>query len=68
MVRGGGRVIQVRAKGAADDALLALTLEAVAAARAEGALLLVNDRPEACRVSVDSKVKFPSELPVAPPT
>jgi len=45
-VRGGGRVIQLRAKAAADGALLALALEAVAAARAEGGLLLVNDRPD----------------------
>jgi thiamine-phosphate pyrophosphorylase len=45
-VRGGCRVIQVRAKAATDGALLALAREAVAAARAEGGRLLVNDRPD----------------------
>ena len=45
-VRGGGRIVQVRAKAAADAALLTLALEAVAAARAEGGLVLVNDRPD----------------------
>ena len=45
-VRGGGRIVQVRAKAAADAAFLTLALEAVAAARAEGGLVLVNDRPD----------------------
>jgi thiamine-phosphate pyrophosphorylase len=45
-VRGGGRVLQVRAKAAADSAFLALALEAVAAGHAEGGLVLVNDRPD----------------------
>jgi thiamine-phosphate pyrophosphorylase len=45
-VRGGGRVLQVRAKAEADGAFLALALEAVAAAHAQGGLLLVNDRPD----------------------
>ena len=39
-------MVQLRAKAAADGAFLALALEAVAAARAEGAVLLVNDRPD----------------------
>jgi thiamine-phosphate pyrophosphorylase len=46
MVRGGARVLQVRAKAAADAAFLALAVEAVAAARPEGCLVLVNDRPD----------------------
>jgi thiamine-phosphate pyrophosphorylase len=45
-VRGGARVVQVRAKALPDGALLALALEAVAAARAEGGLVIVNDRPD----------------------
>jgi thiamine-phosphate pyrophosphorylase len=45
-VRGGGRVVQVRAKSLPDGVLLALARDAVAAARAEGGLLLVNDRPD----------------------
>jgi thiamine-phosphate pyrophosphorylase len=45
-VRGGGRVVQVRAKAVADATFLALALEAVAAAHSEGGLLLVNDRPD----------------------
>jgi thiamine-phosphate pyrophosphorylase len=43
---GGGRIVQVRAKTAADAAFLALAREAVAAARGGGAALLVNDRPD----------------------
>jgi thiamine-phosphate pyrophosphorylase len=45
-VRGGGRLVQVRAKSLPDGALLALAREAVAAARALGGLVLVNDRPD----------------------
>lgn len=45
-VRGGGRLVQIRAKALADGAFMALALEAAAAARAEGGLLLVNDRPD----------------------
>jgi thiamine-phosphate pyrophosphorylase len=46
MVRGGARVVQVRAKALSDGAILALAREAVAAARPLHALLLVNDRPD----------------------
>jgi thiamine-phosphate pyrophosphorylase len=45
-LRGGARVVQARAKGLPDGALLALARECVAAARAQGGLLLVNDRPD----------------------
>ena len=45
-LRGGARVIQVRAKGLPAGALLALAREAVAAARAQGGVLVVNDRPD----------------------
>lgn len=45
-VRGGSRLVQVRAKDAADGAYLALAREAVAAARAGSAVLVVNDRPD----------------------
>ena len=50
-VRGGGRVVQLRAKALADGELLALAREAVAAARALGGLLLVNDRPDIALLS-----------------
>ena len=43
---GGGRLVQIRVKAGADAAFLALAREAVAAARAEGGLLMVNDRPD----------------------
>jgi thiamine-phosphate pyrophosphorylase len=46
VVRGGGRLVQVRAKTAADGAFLTLAREAAAAARAGDAVLLVNDRPD----------------------
>lgn len=45
-LRGGARLVQVRAKSLTDAALLAMALEAVAAARAAGGVLLVNDRPD----------------------
>lgn len=45
-LRGGARVVQMRAKDLPDRALLALAREGVAAARARGALLIVNDRPD----------------------
>jgi thiamine-phosphate pyrophosphorylase len=45
-VRGGARLVQIRAKAVTDRALLDLAREAVAAARAGGGLLLVNDRPD----------------------
>jgi len=42
----GARIIQLRLKGAADAAYLDLAREAVAAARARGAALVVNDRAD----------------------
>jgi thiamine-phosphate pyrophosphorylase len=45
-VRGGARIVQLRAKAVSDRALLALAREAGAAARDLGALFLVNDRPD----------------------
>jgi thiamine-phosphate pyrophosphorylase len=45
-LRGGARVVQVRAKELPARVLLALAREGVAAARAEGGLLVVNDRPD----------------------
>ncbi|MET0556736.1 MAG: thiamine phosphate synthase [Vicinamibacteria bacterium] len=46
LARGGARIVQVRAKGASDRVLFALAQEALAAARASGVLLVVNDRPD----------------------
>jgi thiamine-phosphate pyrophosphorylase len=45
-LRGGARVVQVRAKELPAAVLLALARECVAAARVEGAVLVVNDRPD----------------------
>jgi len=45
-LRGGGRLVQIRAKGAADGAYLDMARQAVAAARAGDAILIVNDRPD----------------------
>jgi thiamine-phosphate pyrophosphorylase len=46
LARAGARLIQLRTKGLADRGHLALAREAVAAARASGALLVVNDRAD----------------------
>lgn len=51
MVRAGCRLVQVRAKPTTDAAFVALALEAVAAAHAEGGLVLVNDRPDVARLA-----------------
>jgi thiamine-phosphate pyrophosphorylase len=48
--RGGARLIQLRAKELRDLALVDLASQAVAAARAVGALLVVNDRPDVARI------------------
>jgi thiamine-phosphate pyrophosphorylase len=50
-LRAGARVVQVRAKQLPDGALLALARESVAAARAHGGLLVVNDRPDVALLS-----------------
>lgn len=47
---GGARILQFRAKGVPDGRFLALAREALAAARAAGAILLVNDRPDVARI------------------
>jgi thiamine-phosphate pyrophosphorylase len=46
VVAGGARLVQLRAKGLTDRLLLSLAAEALAAARAGGAMLVVNDRPD----------------------
>ena len=46
----GVRLLQLRAKGVSDRRLLALAAEAVAAAHAQGAWLVVNDRADVARV------------------
>lgn len=50
LARGGARILQLRAKDVPDARFLALAREALAAARAAGALLLVNDRPDIARI------------------
>jgi thiamine-phosphate pyrophosphorylase len=51
LARAGARLIQLRAKGFGDRALLDCAREAVAAAHAGGALLIVNDRPDVARIA-----------------
>lgn len=46
LAAGGAKIIQFRAKGLADRRFLDLAAEALAAARAGGAMLIVNDRPD----------------------
>jgi thiamine-phosphate pyrophosphorylase len=46
LVAGGAKIVQFRAKGLADRSFLDLAAEALAAARAGGAMLIVNDRPD----------------------
>jgi thiamine-phosphate pyrophosphorylase len=50
-IAGGARLFQLREKQAPDRARLASARELVAIARAEGALLIVNDRPEIAALS-----------------
>jgi len=52
-LRGGTRIVQVRAKASGDAELLAMAAEAAAAARAEGggAVVVVNDRPDIARLA-----------------
>lgn len=51
LARAGARVIQLRGKGLGDGALLRAARDAVAAAHAGGALLIVNDRPDVARIA-----------------
>jgi thiamine-phosphate pyrophosphorylase len=46
LAAGGAKVVQFRAKGLSDRRFLDLAAEALAAARAGGAALIVNDRPD----------------------
>jgi thiamine-phosphate pyrophosphorylase len=46
LVAGGAQILQFRAKGLTDRRFLDLAAEALAAARAGGAMLIVNDRPD----------------------
>jgi len=50
LVRGGVRILQLRAKAVSDRTLVELAREALAAARGGAALLLVNDRPDVVRI------------------
>jgi thiamine-phosphate pyrophosphorylase len=50
LVRGGVRLLQFRGKNLTDREFVKLAREAVAAAHAGGALLLVNDRPDVARI------------------
>lgn len=51
LARGGARLIQLRAKALTDRERLALARAAVAAARASGARLVVNDRADVARIA-----------------
>jgi thiamine-phosphate pyrophosphorylase len=50
LARAGARLIQLRAKSVGDRERLALARAAMAAARASGACLVVNDRPDVARI------------------
>lgn len=50
LVRGGARILQLRAKAVSDRRLVELARQALDAAREGGALLLVNDRPDVARI------------------
>jgi thiamine-phosphate pyrophosphorylase len=51
LAAGGARLVQMRAKAVPDGALLSLVQDALAAARAAGMALLVNDRPDVARIA-----------------
>ena len=50
LARAGARLIQLRVKGLADRPWLAMARTSLAAARASGALLVVNDRADIARI------------------
>jgi len=50
LARAGARLVQLRAKGLTDRRLLAMAREALAAARASGARLVVDDRADVARM------------------
>lgn len=51
LAEGGSRLVQVRAKGLADRALVPLVREVMAACRPEGVPVVVNDRPDVARIT-----------------
>jgi thiamine-phosphate pyrophosphorylase len=51
LARAGVGIAQLRAKALADGELLGLACSAVEVARAEGVLLVINDRPDVARLS-----------------
>jgi len=64
--RGGARLVQLRAKEDSTAALLALADRLVAAGRATGALVVINDRADVAAMSVAGGVHVGQEdLPVA---
>src|SRR5207245_1187441 len=50
LARAGARLVQLRAKGLSDRALLDMARAALEAARASGARLVVNDRSDVARI------------------
>ncbi len=64
--RGGARLVQLRAKEDSTAALLALADRLVAAGRATGALVVINDRADVAAISVAGGVHVGQEdIPVA---
>jgi thiamine-phosphate pyrophosphorylase len=64
LCRGGARLLQLRAKGLPDQQLLRLVGEALGAARAAGARLVVNDRADvACLAGADGVHVGQEDLP-----
>jgi thiamine-phosphate pyrophosphorylase len=51
LAEGGAALVQLRAKGVPDGALLRMALEAAAAARGAGIPFVVNDRPDVARLA-----------------
>jgi thiamine-phosphate pyrophosphorylase len=51
LAAGGAALVQLRAKALADDALVEVAREALAAARAAGVMLVVNDRADVARIT-----------------
>jgi thiamine-phosphate diphosphorylase len=65
-IRGGARLLQIRAKAMASGELLALTERVVEAARAAGAAVVVNDRADMARMAGAAGVHVgQTDLPAA---
>jgi thiamine-phosphate diphosphorylase len=65
-IRGGARLLQIRAKAMASGELLALTERVVEAARAPGAAVVVNDRADMARMAGAAGVHVgQTDLPAA---